>query len=479
MSTPGGVESGGRGSSSKLCVVCGADVSAVPRKWDEHGQYYCRACYAESRRDQRLAKVFTPPGESAPMVKPELMTPHSASARASSRVPPTSPAPTAPPPMMMPVPGERAAFEPVPEDAPVERDHVTWLMAPILLFLRPSRFFRVFVVTPAPLLTALFAWIYGVAGVMDRFDSRMAMSQMSGRQPSLPDQWGVHWAVFVIGGLLAGALYAGIGGWWYRLRLTWCGVAKPDWAMTRRVYLTASAAYAIPMLLDRVGDTMRYAKPSDAFNADFNLADALVMIALLWSIWISYVGVRTVFGAARWRACLLFGVLPVGVYGLAIVAVTIAALLSSFAPTNTRSPATHTAQKFNFQYPSNWTIETADPDYDAQANLQIDAPQDAVLRVMFYEAESTPAEEVAGTVRALKATMDAPSVSPAPEQWGQYAGKSAMVRGKTAGIEFVCRVFVTEVRPNAFLQIHEITAVSDEATVEPGFRLVRSTMRAW
>lgn len=63
MSTPSGVEFGGSGGSSKVCVVCGEDVSSKPRTKDVKGRYYCQACY------QRAIAAKQAKRESMPMPK--------------------------------------------------------------------------------------------------------------------------------------------------------------------------------------------------------------------------------------------------------------------------------------------------------------------------------------------------------------------------------------------------------------------------
>lgn len=479
--------------SGKICVICGQDCSDRPRTRDMRGRLYCKTCYEQAREQQRLSKAHPPPISVAPPTKSDDIALEPLPARSPQRVMVTREQSASCPACGKTIAtgaticmscgfdtrtGHHVNVREARANAPLPpRDRAAWFMAPVYLFVKPSRFYRQFVVESAPLLTAFFAWMYGMAGVIDRIDSRVAMSQFSGRAATVPDDWGAHWAIIAIGGMLAGLLYSALGGWWYRVRLRWCSVPSPDWAMVRRVYLTSSVVFALPAVLWRGVQTGMYGKPSLAFNADPNLGDLLVLATLFLSIWISYVGVRTVFGAAKWRAILLFLALPGMLYGTAIAAVAVAGFLMAAAPPAIKAPLTHGSPKFTFSYPSNWDIDRTDPMFDPAGDVYVISPQNAAFHIMAYEAEGEPEDHLAWTTGGMRSALDNARDDGPLTEWAGMQGVGRVLRGEFEGAPSTIRMFVCEVKPGSFIEITESWADDDQKVLEPGFALIRSSFR--
>jgi len=145
-----------------------------------------------------------------------------------------------------------------------------WL--PYLVF-RPRLFFETFVIRSIPVLTGLTAWLYGIAAAMDQIETRVLVSARTNElYDSLRQDWTVYWAFALATGIVGGAFHYGIGGWWYRVRLRWCGAKDPDRYLARRVFIYASQAYVVPALLYVAWETLNYDSPAIAAGGD-DLAD--------------------------------------------------------------------------------------------------------------------------------------------------------------------------------------------------------------
>lgn len=485
----------------KICFICGEDCSNRPRAWDEQGRFHCKTCFVQAGKHLKLNKVFQPPAERPTQVSVGKLAPqpmNAANARGAAVGAPQPRTTGAIEGEHCPAcgrniaagamlcmscgydmrTGEHVDVREARANAPLPpRDRSAWFMAPVYLLLRPSRFFRQFVVESAPVLTAFFAWMYGMATVIDRIDSRAAMSQFSNKPSMIPDDWLTQWAIIAIGGVLAGLLYSALGGWWYRIRLRWCSVPKPDKPMVRRVYLTSSVVFALPAVIWRGVQTGLYAKPSFVMNADPGVVDLLVMGTLFLSVWISYVGARTVFGAAKWRAVLLFLALPGLLYALVIGAVAVTTFLLASAAPAIAAPRMHGAPTFLFSYPSNWDIDTTDSMFDPAADVYVISPQNAAFHVMAYDAEGEAEDHLTWSFTGMRAALMHSREDGRFTEWAGMHGVGRVLRGEYQGQSSTIRMFVAEVRPGAFIEITESWEDNDQAKVEPGFALIRSTFR--
>lgn len=189
-----------------------------------------------------------------------------------------------------------------------------WLWL-VYLYFRPRTFFTHFVIDSTPGLTALCAWFYGMAGIIDRVASQSMMNP----DLLLGTTWEALWIGTLLGGIVSGWLYFKIGGWWFRVRLGFAGSSESDKGLARRVYIFASMVLTLPSLLTQVVETGTYATPWDSFQSEGSFWYLVLMIFPFWSVWSSYAGVRTAFEVRRGLAILWFLVLPVVAYGIIIL----------------------------------------------------------------------------------------------------------------------------------------------------------------
>ena len=138
------------------------------------------------------------------------------------------------------------------------------------LFFRPRSFFAHLISRPRPILTVFACYLFGVAGVADRLETRMLQASLKGQDTYvwIARSWPIYWGFIVLVGVISAAFLYHLGGWWYRKRLNMCGVRKPELGLTRQVYVFASLVWVIPSLLYLLWETTEYATPLAAGQGD-------------------------------------------------------------------------------------------------------------------------------------------------------------------------------------------------------------------
>lgn len=195
------------------------------------------------------------------------------------------------------------------------------------LYLAPQRFFRTVRLDGHPAWLGA-AWICGVSAAMDKVDQQALKADLNSQSMSNPigDSWLYYWLLVLFIGTAWAAFRWYVGGWWYTKRLEWSRVDEVDPRTAYLTYTWAGLVVALPAILAGIALTMLYPSYRVAWEEETWLSTAVTGF-LFWSIFTSWRGANTVFGARGIRSYLWFLILPAVLY-VAIFATVIAAFMN-------------------------------------------------------------------------------------------------------------------------------------------------------
>lgn len=359
-----------------------------------------------------------------------------------------------------------------PSDQP-ERLQPRTALWPYYLFFRPKVFFQHFVLSPAPALTALAAWMLGISGAIDEVGMRGVMADQEPLFWPVKD-WDNFWIACFSLGMVGGLLYFVIGGWWFRLRLRFSGAGNPDKPLARRVYLFASQVCALPTIFWTLSQALRYETPTEAIRAD-EVREYVTLLFLYWSIYTSYRGVRTAFEVRRWAARFWFVILPGLFYGLLLMGLLVVLIAEGFArPPLVDQPERIDRPGFTLEYPGNWYLDTEPPDYDPDRRF--------ALGLIFVDAMVTM--EMLDTLPDPQSLLDERVAEWAEDFtirsrqrfdcWGDYPGEGLAFIAEMPFFEYQVRLFVASGEQGGFA-VEQYADTNVYENQKPGFELIERT----
>lgn len=360
--------------------------------------------------------------------------------------------------------------EPGLDDAPPPYLRLLW---PVYLFFRPRTYFQHYVVSHTPALTAFFCWTYGIAVVIDHLDRRT----LTGRSAVASDDWNTRWVYVAVVGAVSGLFAYLLGGWWYRVRLRWSGAIDPEPYLVRRIYIFASQIIALPTIVLEVIERGRFPTPSAAAEgADWWLYVAFLVFPF-WSVWVSYCGARTAYELRRAASLFWFLILPAAFYALLIGGGVYLAYQGVNPEPETDRPNMHNSATFAFQYPRNWSIDSADEDYDADSFVTVDTPQFAWITIQVVAGGGTPDETHFDHVpESYGATFR--EIRPIGEfrTWGRFKGVGRGFEMQHGETTLRLRAFAAVRGAEGYFEVLEFCDVDALDRLGPGLRLIEETL---
>ena len=109
-------------------------------------------------------------------------------------------------------------------------------------------------------------------------------------------------------------------------------------------------------------------------------------------------------------------------------------------PAEVADPKTLSREAFELRHPSNWRIDTEDPDYDPDHMFSIESPGTTFTMFIFGTAALDPEEHLKEQVAGQKELYGDPTVA-SFRRYGRYKGHGAELRGRIFGIRSTTRVF--------------------------------------
>lgn len=192
------------------------------------------------------------------------------------------------------------------------------------LYFKPKEFFLNFMKLDMKYIH-LATYLVAVFFVMDRIDIRI-LTALASDTPNyssysfILDNWLNYWFVVTGIGAVASFVVWFFYGWWYELRLKWCGVQKPDSTLVRQVNVMQWFIVALPVVLVTITQTFIYDNYLNTFFSDELVSSFVILFFSIYSCWSSYVATKVLFSVDK-RAILWFLILPLVSYVLAIIAI--------------------------------------------------------------------------------------------------------------------------------------------------------------
>jgi len=174
-------------------------------------------------------------------------------------------------------------------------------------FSKYSEFLKTYVVMRKPPFLLVTIWLLGMASVIDRLEVRFLRT---GEYQI--DNWIAVWTLTVVVGLLAGYLAYWILGSWYHLRV-WLSGGSGEMSLSRNLFLYTGIPLYLVVIFAQITDTLVY-RNEYFINPTFLFLDltwfVLAVTAIVYSISLSYKGVRLLHSSATFRSIMFFIVLP-------------------------------------------------------------------------------------------------------------------------------------------------------------------------
>lgn len=201
----------------------------------------------------------------------------------------------------------------------------------VQLFLKPKTFFeniKKFDMRHIHIVTYSVA----ILTVMDRIDGKLVKNTLSANPDFsaysfILDSWGGYW--FSVLGLatIASIIVWFFYGWWYEIRLKWCGVENIDTSLARQVNVLQWFVVAFPTIITAIVQTFLYGNYLETFLSEEIWSGIIFILFSFYSCWVSYTASKVVFSANN-KALMWFLILPVVVYFVIFFGIFVAAITS-------------------------------------------------------------------------------------------------------------------------------------------------------
>lgn len=221
--------------------------------------------------------------------------------------------------MSNPKPDHSVQVEPIIETEVQNEVNATSPFSPsnlFNLFFRPRRFYSDNIAFNKGPYLLIFAFLYSVALTIDRIDDQLFRSSNGASSRAdflyeLTDSWS-SFLLFVLIVSVGGAIIVwSISIALYQIRLNFSEVKNSDKHIARAVYFSSGFVQALPVVLSTFIALLFYPSYRAFYNSDMATVTGIVtMILYVWSVVISYIGVRTRFDVHKWKARIWFLILP-------------------------------------------------------------------------------------------------------------------------------------------------------------------------
>jgi hypothetical protein len=153
-------------------------------------------------------------------------------------------------------------------------------------------------------------------------------------------------------------------------------------------------------------------------------------------------------------------------------------LFAATGQLNAQELTTIKRDSFSLKYPSAWTVDTKDEDYDPDALFSLDAPDgDNMIMFMIFNVELDAEELMNEQVKAMsEQVVKNPQVT-SFTQWGNYKGMGKKLSGKLLGVfKGFVRIFVYSDGHKTMLVVEQCYDKAFE-TLKKDYEVIESSFR--
>ena len=97
-------------------------------------------------------------------------------------------------------------------------------------------------------------------------------------------------------------------------------------------------------------------------------------------------------------------------------------------------------ERFGLMYPSNWSVDTEDDDYDPDHMFSIESPGSAFVMFVLGDVETDPKKNIELQIAGFTRVFGSPTVTRFGS-YGQFTGEGAQLSGALLGIKTTVRAF--------------------------------------
>lgn len=344
-----------------------------------------------------------------------------------------------------------------------------------LLYFKPGRFFPHFISRHHPAVTILLVLVWGAVSTLGRIDRQYQRGLVP---DDLLDSWAYMLGFALGGGIISGAIYYLVGGWWYRRRVRWSGVSDPDPYAVRRVYVYSKAVYVLPVMCVYITLPFRYSTPLDFIVTGSWFLGFAAVFFLGWSILVSYIGVRRSFMVRTLPATIWFLVLPglFPIFGL----VALSYLWRSTAPIPPNVTNTQSAVHYGVPYelPGNWSVDRlSSKPWEGGGYTRIDARQDAIVEILTYPSDRSAAEEIDDSVIEIRNYWEQVQ-APEPQRILEDGWTSTSFEAKDRQTAwYTVTIYVHTLPDGKTVELRSTCLTKEYEMFEPGLETVRLSIQ--
>lgn len=191
------------------------------------------------------------------------------------------------------------------------------------IFIDPRRFFSTEASLGRPTHLFIAVLALGISSILSWIltDTLLVITEKAteAKIPSgLINSWVELWMLLLVGGVAASGVLWLVAGWWFRERVLLSGASRPDFRLSRIVYVYSSLVRSLPPLIMLAIWSIRYPNYAAVPAKEIFVAAALIVVFSCGELVTAYIGVKTLFEVDKWRAGIWFVMGPAVWYVVAL-----------------------------------------------------------------------------------------------------------------------------------------------------------------